>query len=169
MRILKIAAVAAALAAGNVAAQPPRDCTAAEHRQFDFWVGDWDVQHASGKPAGHNRITSIHGGCALHEEWRGTSGFSGSSLNVFDRERKRWHQTWVDSSGGLLRLDGVFADGAMTLSGTTAEAGPPEKRTLQRIRWTPQPDGRVRQLWEASDNDGRDWRVVFDGWYSKRR
>ena len=161
--------LAAILMAGAVSAQQPKGgCTGSEHRQFDFWLGEWDVQHASGKPAGRNRITSVHGGCALHEEWRGASGFTGSSLNVFDRERKRWHQTWVDNSGGVLKLDGSFADGAMTLTGTSIEAGPPEKRTLQRIRWQAQPDGRVRQLWEASENDGKDWKVLFDGWYSKR-
>ena len=162
-------ALAVAVVASAVSAQPARDCTAAEYRQFDFWIGEWEVVQGSGKPAGTNRITSIHGGCALHEDWRGAGGFTGSSLNIYDRERKRWHQTWVDSSGGRLRLEGAFADGSMTMAGTTVEAGPPEKRTLQRIRWTPQPDGRVRQLWEASENDGKDWKVVFDGWYSKRR
>lgn len=164
-----VAALAVAVVASAAAAQPPRDCASAEHRQFDFWIGEWDVQDGSGKTAGHNRITSIHGGCALREEWRGASGFTGSSLNVYDRERRRWHQTWVDSSGGLLQLEGTYAGGAMTLSGMAAEAGAPEKRTLQRIRWTREPDGRVRQLWEASENHGKDWKVVFDGWYGKRR
>jgi hypothetical protein len=93
---------------------------------------------------------------------------TGSSLNVYDRDRKRWHQTWVDRGGGLRVLEGGFADGAMTLSGVAEEPGPPAKRTLQRVRWQPQADGRVRQLWEASENDGRDWKVVFDGWYSRR-
>jgi hypothetical protein len=167
MRLVFACAIAA-LAGGAFAQQPPAGCTASEHRQFDFWIGEWDVKHATGKPAGHNRITSIHGGCVLHEEWRGAGGFTGSSLNIYDRERRRWHQTWVDNTGGLLELDGGFADGVMTLTGTPVEAGPPEKRTLQRIRWTPQPDGGVRQLWEASENGGRDWKVVFDGWYTRR-
>lgn len=149
-------------------AQPAPSCTAQEHRQFDFWLGEWDVKLASGKEAGRNRIVALHGGCALLEDWRGNGGYTGSSLSLYDRDAKRWHQTWVDSSGGLLQLDGAFADGAMTLSGVSVEAGPPAKKTLQRVRWTPQPDGRVRQLWEASENDGNDWKVVFDGWYTKR-
>ena len=28
-----------------------------QHRQFDFWLGDWDVTKPDGKAAGHNRIT----------------------------------------------------------------------------------------------------------------
>ena len=66
------------------------------------------------------------------------------------------------------RLEGEFADGAMTLRGRHLERGAPAKASLQRIRWTSQPDGRVRQLWEASENEGKDWKVVFDGWYTRR-
>ena len=30
---------------------PRRGCSAPEHRQFDFWVGDWDVTTPTGKLA----------------------------------------------------------------------------------------------------------------------
>ena len=166
--LLAVASVASAQQpAGDAKASPP--CAAPEYRQFDFWIGDWEVHDASGKRVGENRITRIHEGCALQEEWRGNGGVSGSSLNLFDRDRQRWHQTWVDGSGGLLLLEGSFAEGAMTLRGETIEAGPPRKRTLQRIRWQSQADGRVRQLWEASSDDGTTWAVAFDGWYTRKK
>jgi hypothetical protein len=38
------------------AAARPRPCTAPLHRQFDFWVGAWDVIGANGQFAGTNRI-----------------------------------------------------------------------------------------------------------------
>ena len=168
VRLTLVVLVAAAAVAG---AQPPAGeaCRTPEHRQFDFWLGEWDVADATGKVAGQNRITSIHGDCAIREEWQGRGGVTGTSLNIYDRDRKRWHQTWVDSGGGLLVLEGAFADNAMTLSGASTDIAAPGKRTLQRIRWELQPDGRVRQRWEASDSDGREWKVVFDGWYTKRR
>jgi hypothetical protein len=59
-------------------------CTGAEHRQFDFWVGRWDVFLPDGSLAGENRIERVAQGCALHESWRGRSGFSGHSLNSHD-------------------------------------------------------------------------------------
>lgn len=155
-------------ARAQAAAKPP-SCTAAEHRQFDYWIGEWEVSDPNGKRLGENRITRIHNGCALLEEWRGNGGVTGSSLNIYDRERGQWHQTWVDGSGGLLLLDGGIVDGAMTLQGEAVEAGPPVKRSLQRIRWQPQPDGRVRQLWEASTDAGKTWTVAFDGWYERRK
>jgi hypothetical protein len=143
-------------------------CAASEYRQFDFWQGDWDVRDASGKIVGLNRIVSVQGGCALQENWTGAGGVTGTSLNIYDNDRKRWHQTWVDNSGGLLQLDGGIVGGAMVLRGESIAADASSKPTLQRITWTPQSDGRVRQLWESSSDSGKTWSVVFDGIYSKR-
>ena len=36
----------------------PAPCSSSEFRQFDFWIGDWDVANAKGKAAGRNRIES---------------------------------------------------------------------------------------------------------------
>jgi hypothetical protein len=143
----------------------PPGCTAPPHRQFDFWLGEWDVTDAKGKTAGRNRIVALHDGCVLQENWSGTGGFTGTSLNAYDAERKTWHQTWVDNSGGVLQLDGEFAAGKMLLRGETLDEG---KKVLQRISWQPLPDGRVRQLWESSKDGGGTWAVAFDGYYARR-
>jgi hypothetical protein len=151
---------------GTTAASP--SCSRPEHRQFDFWVGEWDVTTADGRRAGTNRIRPIDGGCALREEWQGAGGGTGTSLNIFDATTGRWHQTWVGSDGLLLQLDGGMKDGSMELAGSTVGAN--GARTLHRIRWTPlggQP-ARVRQLWESSTDGGRTWSVAFDGTYARR-
>jgi hypothetical protein len=149
------------------ASRPP-SCSRPEHRQFDFWIGDWDVTRPDGRPAGTNRIRSIHGGCALQEEWSGASGSTGTSLNAYDVVSGRWHQTWIGNDGVLLKLNGSMKDGAMELTGVTTGAN--GTQTLQRIRWTPLAGTppRVRQLWERSTDGGRTWRVVFDGMYRRR-
>src|SRR5918992_981455 len=125
-----------ALGAQSTAARPQAPCSRPEHRQFDFWVGEWDVTTPDGRQAGTNRIRLVHGGCALHEEWSGTSGFSGASLNAFDASTGRWHQTWIGSDGVLLQLDGGLKDGTMELSGATVGAGgaetPPMERSTER-------------------------------------
>ena len=41
--------------------------------------------------------------------------------------------------------------------------------TLERITWTPLDGGRVRQLWEQSQDQGKTWKSVFDGTYSKKK
>ncbi len=143
-----------------------RACAAPEHRQFDFWIGEWEVTTPDGSPAGRNRIESILGGCALRESWSGAKGGSGNSYNAYDRATGRWHQTWVDNSGLVLRLDGAFAGGRMVLSGESRDTS--GARVLNRITWQETAPGAVRQLWETSRDGGGTWSVVFDGRYRKR-
>lgn len=147
-------------------APKPPPCAAAAHRQFDFWIGDWEVRDPVGKLAGHNRIESAHGGCALIEHWTSVSGVTGTSVNLYDRDRGRWHQTWVDSGGGLLQLDGGLNGASMVLEGDAFDADAPAKIARQRIRWTPESGG-VRQVWEASTDGGATWSIVFDGRYAR--
>ena len=145
----------------------PPTCAAPEHRRFDFWIGTWDVTNPAGKVVGHNRIESALGGCALIEHWTGAGGVRGTSLNAFDRDRRKWHQTWVDNTGGLLQLDGGVEGGAMVMTGDAVDKDAPSGVARQRITWTPQPGGTVRQRWESSSDGGKTWNVVFDGLYRR--
>jgi len=156
--------------AQSVAPPPPRPspCAPAEHRQFDFWLGDWEVRNPAGTIVGHNRIESAHDGCVLIEHWTSVAGVTGTSVNIYDRDRRQWHQTWVDSGGGLLMLAGGTRGAAMVLVGDAFDADAPTKSARQRITWTPLADGRVRQLWESSSDRGATWSVVFDGLYARK-
>jgi hypothetical protein len=149
------------------AGKPP-PCAAAAHRQFDFWLGQWDVRDPAGKLVGRNRIEAAHGGCALIEHWTSVAGVTGTSVNIYDRDRGQWHQTWVDSGGGLLQLDGGLDGSAMVLTGDAFDADAPGRSSRQRVTWTPRPDSRVRQLWESSTDGGKTWSVVFDGLYERQ-
>ena len=92
------------------AAAPPA-CTSPLHRQFDFWLGTWDVTGTNGAFAGTNRIELADAGCTLYESWAsGRGGYTGRSLNSVGPDGK-WHQTWVDSSGGRLELRGAIVGG----------------------------------------------------------
>jgi hypothetical protein len=145
----------------------PKPCTAPAYREFDFWLGSWDVTNPAGKTAGTNRITGILGGCALREEWTGAGGSSGTSLNVYDADAKRWRQTWVDDRGGVLLLSGGIRKGKMVLEGDTPAPGGATVR--QRITWTPLSGGRVRQFWDSSADGGKTWKTEFDGIYAPRK
>ena len=146
---------------------PAAACTAGQHRQFDFWIGVWDVHQAGGKLAGRNTITRAYGGCVIEEHYVGARGYAGGSLNIYDASRDRWHQTWVDNGGLLLELDGAFRDGKMVLDGETVDsAGTVQK---QRITWEPLPGGKVRQHWQQSTDGGGSWSTLFDGTYTRRR
>jgi hypothetical protein len=145
-------------------AQSPPACDSEGYRAFDFWIGTWDVHAADGKLAGRNTITKVQGGCALHERYETGRGYTGESLNAYDRGRGTWHQTWVDTGGLVLRLEGGIEDGSMVMAGETVDSE--DNVTRQRITWTPNADGSVRQLWESADVDG-EWSIVFDGRYTR--
>jgi hypothetical protein len=138
-------------------------CDAAPYRQFDFWLGHWQVHTPDGKLAGTSRIEREYSGCVIHEHYANPRGFEGESLNSYDSGRRLWHQTWVDNQGSLLLLEGGLRGDSMVLEGRARDAH--GTITRQRITWTPHPDGSVRQLWEATDGHGH-WSTVFDGRYS---
>ena len=151
-------------------AEPPgKACETNPHRQFDFWLGDWEVFLPDGSKAGENRIESIASGCALRESWKGRGGFSGSSLNIFDTVDHKWHQAWVDSSGERLDLAGGIEGSAMVMSSVTPHPDKPGVQLVQRISWSTNVDGSVRQLWQNSEDGGKTWTTVFDGRYVRKK
>jgi len=161
----RILLLAVALATVGSVAHADAPCSGPEYRQFDFWVGEWQVQGKAGKLAGINRITQEYGGCVIHEHYATGRGYSGESLNTYDAARKVWHQTWVDDSGLLLTLEGGLVGKDMVLEGVAPT--PAGVMAKQRITWTPNPDGSVRQLWEVSTEPGK-WKAVFEGLYTKK-
>ncbi len=165
--ILVAAVVALGFAAPHVTGQSQASkpaCSAEEHRQFDFWIGEWDVTTPDGKPAGHNKIEKILGGCVLSESWTSAAGNSGRSYNIYDARGKRWHQTWVDNSGLLLELNGRFVEGQMVLEGKGT--GSDGKPVQSEIAWTPLQDGSVKQHWRIK-RAADDWQDAFVGIYRK--
>lgn len=148
---------------GLALAQTPAVVTPAalppEAKQFEFWIGEWTVTTPDGREAGVNRIEAVSNGRALLENWAGRSGFSGKSLNTYNPVRRQWQQFWVGSDGTILELSGgLDASGSMVLSDAT-----------NRIRWSPNTDGSVRQFWEVTKDGGRTWTVAFDGRYTKKK
>ncbi len=149
----------------SMTAAAPKPCTSPEYRQFDFWLGNWEVVEA-GKTAGGNRITSILAGCAVREEWKGASGLSGTSLNMWDSAKKRWSQTWVDDKGNVLLLTGGRQGAKMVLEGEKPQGA---GTVRNRITWSPIAGGHVRQLWETSTDGGKTWATAFDGDYGPKK
>ena len=157
-----VVSAAAGVASANAAAA--KRCADPSRRQFDFWVGVWDVTTPDGSVAGSNTIEKASEGCALVERWSGARGGRGTSLNFYESATRQWVQIWVDNDGEVLRLSGGLQQGCMVLSGALSSNG----AARQRITWTPLGTGRVRQLWESSADGGRTWKTEFDGTYTRR-
>jgi hypothetical protein len=87
------------------------------------------------------------------------------SLNYYDSADGRWHQDWVGGDGTILHLQGGPKAGAMVLVG---ESKGTRGTNINRITWTPLPDGKVKQEWATSSNSGASWQISFQGTYEKQ-
>jgi hypothetical protein len=115
--------------------------------------------------AGRSSITSILGGCVIKEVYSVVGGpYKGESYNTYDVRTKQWHQSWVDNGGLLALFDGGLKSGAMILEGLGADTSGTFR---SRMTFTPLPDGRVRQHWERSNDQGATWATMFDGYYNR--
>lgn len=145
-------------------------CTDDEYRHFDFWLGQWDVTGAgAASPTAKSDISARHGGCMMLEQYEVNGGaYTGMSINYYDNVRDVWHQTWMANNGAPVYLEGgLNDDGAMVLSDeglAISEA----TGTINRVTWTPNDDGSVRQFWEVSSDGGETWSTAFDGLYVRK-
>jgi len=166
--VAALAAVIAVPGAGPAAASPPAHCADARYHDFDFWVGDWTVRDKAGAPEGHNLVTREMGGCAVLEHWqsfdKGVVDQTGFSYSGYDKRTKHWHQSWFDSFGNQLQLDGNLQGNAMVMTGRLLT--PEGRLTRERASWTPLSAHRVRQYWDYSLDNGKTWKKRFEGFYT---
>lgn len=137
-----------------------------EYKQFDFWVGEWDVM-VQNQIVGTNTVERTVSGCIILENWTAAQGGTGKSFNYYDSNTGKWHQDWVGSGGGVLHLSGEYKDGAMRYEGVTVARN--GSKTFERLTFFNLGPDRVRQLWEQSSDGGKTWVSVFDGMYVRRK
>lgn len=145
-------------------------CEEDSYRQFDFWVGKWQVTQADGKIAGTNHITKSLNNCVIHEHYQSVNGYEGTSINIYDKNSQQWHQTWVDNTGLLLQLNGGLVGKDMVMWGEGMDQS--GRIVMHRIAWTPtildsNQEITVQQKWQVSHDQGISWQLLFDGTYKK--
>lgn len=146
--------------------EQPCNCCSEEHKAFDFWVGNWEVTNANGDIAGKNSISKEENGCVIRENWTSAKpGYTGTSLNFFNTVSRQWEQLWVDNGGSYLKLKGNRIGNKMILS--SDEFTKDGKNYINRITWTKNDDGTVRQFWEVLQGD-KVVNIAFDGLYKRQ-
>lgn len=159
--------------AGRVSAQesgdtPVSPCDRAEARQFDFWIGEWDLSWGdSGK--GTNIITAELGNCVIEENFTtlGEKPFIGNSVSVYNPRLGKWQQTWVDNNGSYLDFLGEWSDGKMTLSRETVNKE--GKLIRQRMVFHDITKKSLIWDWESSEDSGHTWKTLWTIKYKRRK
>lgn len=163
-------ASAAVLSVDTAASQTPPQtlppCSADIFRQFDFWVGEWEVFTPDEQKAGENVITVEENGCLLVERWTSAQGGTGQSYNYVDLATNKWRQIWVSAGGTIDYSGGLNKAGAMALKGEIAYPG----GTTAPFKgvWTLQDDGTVRQHFLQYNAETEEWDDWFIGIYKRK-
>lgn len=156
---------------GAVFAQAPLGCdNRPSYRQFDFWVGEWNVsptgKNAPVDAAGTSSIQAINKNCAILENWTASRGGTGKSLNFYNASTGKWQQIWTDAAGGVTFFSGTYSDNAMRFEGESVGASggkAPVRLTFYKLD-----SGQVRQVGEASSDGGKTWAVTYDLTYTRK-
>jgi hypothetical protein len=136
-------------------------CAGPAYRQFDFWIGDWDVFEIE-RPTvivAHARVEMILNGCVLHEVYESLDGHKGESFSIYDVTRNTWHQSWVNDTGYLLTIEGHLRGKSMILEGV--DHLPNDKLRQVRGEWRPDEQGTHEIAWRSTDG-GVSWVTWFD-------
>ncbi len=142
-----------------------------EYRQFDFWLGSWEMfDYSSGKKGqliGNNTITLLCNDYVIHEHAEMVNGIVGYAHLIYNKSDNQWHQMWVDNLGNVAWFAGGLKDGKMILSGERpgSKAG---LTALDSVSWTVLKPNEVRQLWQISEDDGRTWFTAADNLYIRK-
>ncbi len=137
-----------------------------EAKQFDFWVGEWDVQ-ANGRSLGTNVIQRLEEGCLIMENWTGAGGSTGKSMNFYNPVLKKWRQTYMSNNQVVWEMSGEYKDGAMRYEG---EVIPPNgTKTLTRVVFYNQGPDKLRHTEDDSTDGGKTWTNVWDAIYVRKK
>jgi hypothetical protein len=167
--IATIGCASAQTAPAAPATPPPPACTSPQHRAFDFWIGEWRA-YVTGTEnlAGLSTIAREDDGCVITEHWRSQrSGFTGRSLNIYAADTGHWEQFWADSSGNITHFIGAPIENGMQLTAEDDHVAGAPVPVFNRMTFTRNADGSVRQFGEQSTDRGQTWSAQYDFTYRR--
>ncbi|MFI5186544.1 MAG: hypothetical protein ACHQF0_07470 [Chitinophagales bacterium] len=144
------------------------------YRQFDFWIGEWDVYTKTGKKAGDSKIDLILDSCIILENWKSAGQFnglyySGKSFNTYNSVTKQWQQTWVDNAGGTTEfLEGHYETGKMIFK-TKPFPVSNDTMAVRRLTFFNLGVDKVRQYSEISKDNEKTWAPEYDLEYRRKK
>lgn len=136
-----------------------------EMRQFDFWIGEWDVFNPQGIQSGTSKIDLILADCVILENWTDRFGSQGKSFNKYNTANKSWEQFWVDEQGTTTYYQGKLEGKNMVFHADASPDGKTGERTMTFFNLGPD---KVRQLGQITNDGGKTWTTQFDLTYVRR-
>jgi tetratricopeptide (TPR) repeat protein len=147
----------------------------AQAREFDFWVGEWDVYpNGASVIVGHSKVEVASGGCMILENWTalGSAPNTGKSMNYVNAATGKWEQFWLGSGGLTVTnpqkfVNGEYRDAAMRFDFETLT--PQNQKQIGRFIFFNMGPDQVRQFNEVSSDDGKTWTTTYDLIYKRKK
>ncbi len=138
-----------------------------EARQFDFWIGEWEVKSTNGQPAGRSSIEMMLGECVIFENWTSAApqNYAGKSINIYNTTTGKWMQTWVDDKGAVTEfINGEYKGNKMMFV-----TKPDAQNQITRLTFFNLDPNTVRQVFETTRDDGKTWVTTADLFYHRSK
>ena len=139
------------------------------YRQFDFWIGSWEVYGKNGKKAGDSRIDLILDSCIVLENWTSANGnYAGKSFNSFNARTGQWQQNWVDNKGGSIEYVKGGIQNSVMIFYTAPFNFKKDTVATRRLSFHSLTNNKVRQHSEISKDGEKSWVTEYDLEYRRK-
>lgn len=129
---------------------------------FDFWVGHWEVSwsEADGKIGrGTNTITKTLDNVVIEENFKvldgNSKGYLGTSISVYNPQKKTWHQGYADNQGAYFSFVGERQGDKRIFKTEMIVQG--EKQIIQRMVFYDIKQNSMTWDWESTIDGGKTW------------
>jgi len=155
------------LTTNGFAATQAGACTAdSEHRQLDYWLGNWKIGAAGSSGNAHSTVSTWLDKCLVVENWDDGKGHEGRNIFGYSADDKSWYGMFADNQDRVhVFTSGKVASGVAEFDGTSR--GPNGEPVLNRVEIKRLSSDKIEQTWKKSDDNGKNWNVVFRGEYSR--
>lgn len=141
----------------------------ADSTLYDFWVGEWDATWTNSdgtKSTGKNSIRKILDNRVIQENFSDMQGFKGTSISVYNSQRKTWHQAWADNQGIYYNFLGEVEGDKRIFRTSTKQIG--DKQITQRMVFYDITSNSMTWDWELSNDGGKTWQLQWRIFYKKK-
>jgi hypothetical protein len=134
-------------------------------RQFDFWLGEWDLAWGEDGHATNSVYLDFDGKVLVESfDGRPSTELQGMSISTYDEESGCWRQTWVDNNGMYLTFRGEYRHGQMELRTPRVVDG---RRAIARMRWYEIRHDSLSWAWERTFDRGETWEALWQIAYTR--
>jgi len=139
-----------------------------EAKNFDFWVGEWDVNNPQKQKVGDSKIEKILKGAVILENWTGVSGYTGKSFNHFNMDTKKWEQYWVDQNSNSIYFVGNYDSTKNAIVYYSYDHAKDNSPYIRRLTFYNLGTDKVRQFSQRSTDKGETWSTEYDFTYIRK-